>query len=258
MLDFKRTCIEFFGQTWSSPSDRGERGAYDIFSQNALISSPLGYQSGPHFLKNVMGAWFLGFPDAFASIENIYTYDMAVIFDWKAKGTHSGVFEGINPTGKEIVYKGETVFLFNSEGMIVHYISKLDMRDIFSPLGVDTPSVKPEKELMDNNCAFLIDSIKQYYSLLSYRIIEVLSLFIAGFSSAQVGLMLSLSQRTVEKYLEKAKFSFGCHKRSQMIERLLADATYFLMQDLARLLLIKKRNLLIRAKETKTCSLTIK
>ncbi|PCI76281.1 hypothetical protein COB21_04630, partial [Candidatus Aerophobetes bacterium] len=216
---------DFFDQTWGAKClGRDSSSAYDIFSKNVIIDSPIGYEKGAQSLKVVMDFWFDAFPDAFALVDKVEDYGHVLVSKWRACGTHLGTFQGIAPTQKKIFYSGETVFVFNDKKEVIHYISQLDLYDIFSQLGAaESFTSKSSKEILWGNLKLLVTALKKNYLGLTQREIECCSLFISGFSSKQIGLMLCISHRTVEAYLEKGKFSLNCASRIQMIEKFLVE-----------------------------------
>ena len=215
----------------------GSSSAYAIFSNNVIIDTPLGYEKGINSLKFITDFWFKAFPDGCSMIEKIEVCGHGVVVQWKACGTHLGTLQGIPPTRKKIVCEGEAFFTFNHKKEIIYYAEKHDMNDLLSQLDVQKPFInKSPQELLCGNLTLLIMALKQTYAKLTDREIECCSLFISGFSAKQIGIMLSISHRTVETHLEKGRLSLGCTNRIQMIEKFLVEQTYFLFQDLARLL----------------------
>ncbi|PCI75780.1 hypothetical protein COB21_05230 [Candidatus Aerophobetes bacterium] len=240
-------CSDFVFQSWEDASVHKKTSIYDLFSENAIINTPLFYQVGPESLKQSMAGGFQAFPDATFIITKVHDYERNVTCKWAANATHLGDFNGVNPTKKKVCICGETSFIFNQENQVVHYIATLNMNELLTQLGQQAISHKQSpQDLLISNVKPLITSLQNYYNTLTAREFECCSLFISGFSAKQIGLMLSISHRTVETYLEKVRFTLSCTSRIQMIEKFLSEQTYFILQDLARLLTVNySTNLLL-------------
>ena len=242
-----QTSSDFLAQAWSKDSVGKQTSIYDPFSKNAIINTPLFYKTGPEVLQQSIASWFKSFPDALFTVKKVFGYKCNVVCKWVASGTHLGVFKGFDPTKKKIYCSGETTFIFNQEKQIVHYIATLNMEKFLAQLGPQKVSNKlSPQEILMSNLKLLVSSLKKTYNALTSREVECCSLFVSGFSAKQIGLMLRISHRTVETYLEKVRFTLHCTSRIQMIEKFLSEQTYFILQDLARLLTVNySSNLLL-------------
>ena len=232
---------DFFYHTWGGkPSQRTLSEGFEIFSNHLIVNSPLGYSKGTDTLKLNMSSWFEAFPDVIANIGEIHHYKDSIVCKWGAKGTHQALFQDLEPTGKTFFTQGELALVFDQSSQVVHYMAKVDMGDIFHQLGENTIKEEPSSQnRLHSNLRLLIHELITHYIRLTHREIECASLCISGFSAKQIGIMLSLSHRTVEDYLEKARSSLNCNNKIQVIEKLLAEQTFFLFQDCARLLVIQ-------------------
>lgn len=97
------------------------------------IHSALGDYSGASALKKVVEAWLTAFPDLRVSEEQAIAEGDLVSVQWKAEGTHLGVFKGIEHSGNRVSYKGTTVYRIQN-GLIVEYWAYLDMQHVIQQL----------------------------------------------------------------------------------------------------------------------------
>lgn len=95
-----------------------------------VIHSLLGKFYGRQAMKDVVQAWLDAFPDLVVTTLSILAETDKVMIQWKAQGTHQGVFKGIQPTGKPVNYEGVTIYRIQSQ-QIVEYWAYLDMQYLF-------------------------------------------------------------------------------------------------------------------------------
>lgn len=233
---------------WKSEPDRSINPlAYETFSPNAIISSPLGIYKGPQALKKIMASWFDVFPDIFIAVDTVLAYGNSIVHQWKAHGTHLGSFKGEPPSGKRISFKGETIFIFNNQGKIAHYIAQIDNHQLLSKM--HSGSYSPSSiEMFSGGANYLIKELKEHYPSLTDRQLQCGSLFVCGFSAKQIAIMLSISHRTVETYIEAVRLCMNTRKRVEIIDRLIEDKTFFIFQDLSRFLAIELSSKLLPEK----------
>lgn len=95
-----------------------------------VIHSLLGKFQGRQAMKDVVQAWLEAFPDLAVTTLSTLTEVDKVMIQWKAQGTHQGVFKGIQPTGKPVHYEGVTIYRIQ-EQKIIEYWAYLDMHYLF-------------------------------------------------------------------------------------------------------------------------------
>jgi steroid delta-isomerase-like uncharacterized protein len=81
------------------------------------------------------------FPDLERTIEDLVAEGDKVVARWTAKGTHTGDFQGIPPTGRVATSSGITIFRI-ADGRIVEEWSESDMLGLLQQLGA-IPSGAP-------------------------------------------------------------------------------------------------------------------
>ena len=60
-------------------------------------------------MRELLGVYFAAFPDLHFTVEDQMSEGDQVVTRWSARGTHSGEFEGIAPTGNSIMFTGITI-----------------------------------------------------------------------------------------------------------------------------------------------------
>lgn len=75
-----------------------------------------------------------GFPDAQLTVEDMVAEGDKVITRYTIRGTHSGVFAGIPPTGQHVVIHGMTLFRLEG-GQVIESWSYWDDADLLHQLG---------------------------------------------------------------------------------------------------------------------------
>jgi steroid delta-isomerase-like uncharacterized protein len=74
------------------------------------------------------------FPDLERTLEDLVAEGDKVVVRWSARGTHSGDFNGIPPTGKQASSSGITIFRI-ADGQIVEEWSESDMLGLLQQVG---------------------------------------------------------------------------------------------------------------------------
>ena len=67
----------------------------------------------------------------------------------------------------------------------------------------------------------LVEKTAPYHQKLSKREIECVYYLTRGMTAKEIGKKISLSNRTVESYLENAKSKLGCNRRSELVDRVM-------------------------------------
>jgi steroid delta-isomerase-like uncharacterized protein len=79
-------------------------------------------------------AMIAAFPDIERSIEDLVAEGDKVVARWTARGTHTGDFQGLPPTGKVATSSGITIFRI-ADGRIVEEWSESDMLGLLQQIG---------------------------------------------------------------------------------------------------------------------------
>ena len=76
-----------------------------------------------------------GFPDVRFAIEDLIAEADKVAARWTMRATHTGSFQGIPPTGKQVAMQGITIYRLTN-GQISEARSELDQLGLLQQLGV--------------------------------------------------------------------------------------------------------------------------
>ena len=88
--------------------------------------------------EEAQGGFFIAFPDVTNTIDNIVAEGDEVAFQVTHRGTHTGEFLGIAPTGKQIKMTNTAIYRI-VDGKVVEGSSTLDMLGLFQQMGVLPP-----------------------------------------------------------------------------------------------------------------------
>jgi steroid delta-isomerase-like uncharacterized protein len=120
----------FVDEFWS----RGNLAAADeLMSRDAVIHEPVA--GTPEDLKGVATTIRAAFPDWHSTVEEMLVEGDRVAERWTGRGTHRGEFQGIAPTGKQVVVPG-VVFYRIADGKITEFRGQFNMMSLMQQLGV--------------------------------------------------------------------------------------------------------------------------
>jgi len=83
---------------------------YELVAPNVVGHYP--DMKGIEAWKQFAAAWRIAFPDLIISVEDIIGEGDKVVASWSARGTHQGDFQGIAPTGKQVIVTGVAIYRF--------------------------------------------------------------------------------------------------------------------------------------------------
>jgi predicted ester cyclase len=89
---------------------------------------------GVNQMKELVTSFRSSFPDARITIEDIVAEGDLVAARLMEQGTHAGVFQGVQPTGRRVTY-GSMTFLRLVDGKIVDHWGLLDMPSLLQQIG---------------------------------------------------------------------------------------------------------------------------
>ncbi|MGF1478138.1 MAG: ester cyclase [Cyanophyceae cyanobacterium] len=84
--------------------------------------------------KKFNASLFQGFPDIQQTVEDVIAEGNRVVFRATLKGTHTGEFMGIPPTGKQVNVNGINLLRI-SQGKIVEWWYELNQLEVITQLG---------------------------------------------------------------------------------------------------------------------------
>ena len=104
-----------------------------VMHRDVIIHSLLGDYRGHKAMKEVALTWLNAFPDLIVVNERIISENEYTSIQWKAYGTHLGVFKGVVPCGKKIQYEGVTLYKIQ-DGKITQYFAYIDMHHLLTQI----------------------------------------------------------------------------------------------------------------------------
>jgi steroid delta-isomerase-like uncharacterized protein len=104
----------------------------DIIWHHCALPAPI---QGIEAAKTFNSSLFVGFPDMQQSIENIVTEDSKAAMRHIIRGTHTGDFLGVPPTGKQVIGSGVRFFRI-FEGKIVETWYEVNLLGLMKQLGL--------------------------------------------------------------------------------------------------------------------------
>ncbi len=127
-----RAVVErFWDETWNK---KNLAVVDEMLPEDVVIHNFGAIVQGREAWRQSFGPFFTGFPDLrFASEFMIIEEDKAAV-RWVARGTHTGVFRGMAPTGKEISMAGMAAYRVE-DGKIVEGWSHPDTLGLMLQLG---------------------------------------------------------------------------------------------------------------------------
>jgi steroid delta-isomerase-like uncharacterized protein len=134
MITLKALVRSYVAEVWT----KGNLDAVDIFlsPDYRRYLSPTAEPLLLDGQKQRIAAFRSAFPDIRITIEDVFSEDDYVIFRSTMQGTHQGVFQGIQPTGKTI-----TVSLIDmirvEHGKFIEHWGGPDLFDLLKQLGVE-------------------------------------------------------------------------------------------------------------------------
>ena len=121
---------QFVDEFWN----RGKLNAADeLMTRETVIHEPVA--GTPEDLKAVATAMRTAFPDWHSTVEEMLVEGDRVVERWTGRGTHQGEFQGMPPTGKQVVVPG-VVFYRIADGKIAEFRGQFDRLSLMQQLGV--------------------------------------------------------------------------------------------------------------------------
>ena len=130
----KAVVLRAVGQVWN----RGDYDSLDdLVASDIVIHSPTpgGDIHGPEGLRQFYGALRAAFPDLHFTIEDQVAAGDRVVTRWTARARHTGVFQGIPPTGRQVRMAGIDIDRL-ADGKVVECWPVMDELGLLQQLGV--------------------------------------------------------------------------------------------------------------------------
>ncbi len=113
----KALVLRAIEQVWNRGDydNLGELVASDIVIHSA---TPGGDIHGPEGIRQFYGALRAAFPDLRFTVEDQVAAGDRVVTRWTASGAHTGMFQGIPPTGKQVCLAGIDIDRFVNDKVV--------------------------------------------------------------------------------------------------------------------------------------------
>jgi predicted ester cyclase len=109
----------------------------ELFAASFVNHSDPEQAPGPAGVRQGVTRLREAFPDLHITIEDLVTQDDCVGWLYSGRGTHTGVFAGIEPTGRSVAYSG-AVFGRVAHGQLVEGRGVVDLLPVLRQLGAIT------------------------------------------------------------------------------------------------------------------------
>ena len=116
-------------------NERNLDEAFELYSVDYIFHGAGGeVLNGRDAIRNVWGAWLVGFPDLHSTIEDIVTEGDKLALRFRVEGAHTGEFLGMAPTNAKINVRDIEIFRI-ANGQIVEAWDQIDMFGLMQQLG---------------------------------------------------------------------------------------------------------------------------
>jgi len=106
----------------------------ELVTNDYVGHSPPHEIHGPEGAKQFISVFRNAFPDIHFTVEDQIAEGDKAVIRWTARGTHKGEFQGIPPTGKQVVVTGIGIFRV-ANGKLVEGWTNADLLGILQQLG---------------------------------------------------------------------------------------------------------------------------
>jgi predicted ester cyclase len=107
-----RVLEEFWQSYGDNPAVIDELFAADYVNHDLSNPAVRGIEAFKQWAGAIRASWTKGFPDYRIAIEDLVAEDDKVAKRWTFRGTHTGEFMAIAPTGKQVIMRAVTIYCF--------------------------------------------------------------------------------------------------------------------------------------------------
>lgn len=118
----KKIITEFMNEVWNK---KNLNEIDNIFSETAVIHSPMGEFETAAEMKNTAKKWITAIPNMQVTLLNILEDNGLIVTHWMANGTHQKELNGIPPKGNKVEYQGISMYRIE-KGKVIEYWAFLD------------------------------------------------------------------------------------------------------------------------------------
>jgi predicted ester cyclase len=129
-----RKVIDLALECFANPAKRTHY--FDLYAEDIVLHGYPGVNPGLESVRAYYEAFWVAFPDARVSAEDIVEQENTMALRFLLTGTHRGLFLNLAPTGRSISVSGITILQFLS-GKCVERWSVVDSISLLAQLGVN-------------------------------------------------------------------------------------------------------------------------
>ena len=104
-------------------------------SESTRFMNGVRVAEGPAELEAHLQLFFTAFPDLIITAEEVHYKDSIAFLQWNARGTNTGVFGEVGPTGKRVNINGLSHLSFTNDGKIIKEIVYYNELELLQQLG---------------------------------------------------------------------------------------------------------------------------
>ena len=128
------TMRRWFTEGWAGNLALADEIFSPTFSTNGIVVGP----AGPK--RNIMNR-LTGFPDVRTIVEELLAVEDKVVIRVLWRGTHTGPYSGIPPTGKPVEVQVISIWRFAADGMVVENWTVQDQFSLLQQVAVISPEI---------------------------------------------------------------------------------------------------------------------
>lgn len=110
-------------------------GYLELYDADAVLHGYQGVEPGLEGIRRFYEAFWAAFPGSRIALEEVVSEGDEVAAHFTLRATHEGEFNGIPPTGKQVVVTGITILRF-ADGKCVERWNQADFLGLLQQLGV--------------------------------------------------------------------------------------------------------------------------
>ena len=130
-----RVLEEFWQSYADNPTVIDELFASGYVNHELSTSAVRGLEEFKQWASAVRTSWVKGFPDYRIMIEDLVAEDDKVAKRWTFRGTNTGEYMGMPPTGKQVMMRAVTIYCF-AGGKVQEIWWNYDAAGLMQQLGV--------------------------------------------------------------------------------------------------------------------------
>ena len=104
-------------------------------SESTRLMNGVKVAEGPAELEAHLQLFFRAFPDLVITAEEVHYKNSTAFLQWNARGTNTGIFGEVAPTGKRVNINGLSHLSFTKEGKIIKEIVYYNELELLQQLG---------------------------------------------------------------------------------------------------------------------------